>query len=121
MPGWNVALPSESVAFSGSFVPSAKSKLEKLLLVVAVAVDVDVDVLPVLVIVVLDDVDVELEDVVVEVVSPDKMVAAPAATTHRTDIPAPTMEPVSLIFILRTPAIKPVQGLTGRLTNTSGQ
>jgi hypothetical protein len=35
-PGRNVALPSESVAFSGSFVPLAKSKLEK-----ADAVDVE--------------------------------------------------------------------------------
>ena len=35
---------------------------------------------------------------------PDMIVAAPAAMTHNSDSPAPTMEPVSLIFMFATPA-----------------
>ncbi|HWV12857.1 MAG TPA: hypothetical protein VN110_06125 [Sphingobium sp.] len=52
---------------------------------------------------------------------PDMIVAAPAAMTHKSDNPAPTMEPVSLIFMFATPAIKPYQGPIRRLTKTSGQ
>lgn len=85
-------------------MPSAKSKVEKF--------DEIVDVVPV-----VDDcvedvvmVGAALSSVVPVSVDPvvsvplDKIVAAPAATTHNKDNPAPIMEPVSLIFILATPA-----------------
>jgi hypothetical protein len=48
------------------------------------------------------DVDVGVVDV------GDNIVAAPAATTHRTETPAPNMEPVTLIAIFATPAINPL-------------
>ncbi|HJT38841.1 MAG TPA: hypothetical protein VJ762_00760 [Sphingobium sp.] len=122
MPGLNVALPSDSVAFSGSLVPPAKSNSEKLDAVSGVEL-VDCEVSDA-----VDDVVtpparvvVDPDDVVVDVVPFDNIVAAPAATTHRIDKPAPTMEPFSFIFIVRTPAIKPHQGPIGRLLKSSGQ
>ena len=97
-------MPSDRVALSGSFVPSAKSKVEKL--------DEMSEVVPVKDEVVGDVVDTGslLSRVVVDPVDdvvddpPDMIVAAPAAMTHRSDTPAPTMEPVSLIFMFATPA-----------------
>jgi hypothetical protein len=108
MPGWNVALPSDSVAFSGSFVPPAKSKSAKLDVTVAVELD-DVAVVDDVVDVVELSIRVvvELGDVVVDVDPLDSIVAAPAATTQRIDAPAPTMEPVNLIFIFATPLLAP--------------
>ncbi len=105
LPGRTVALLSHKVDLPGSFVPLAKSKVEKLDetaevvsvgdKVVAFVVDVD----PLLSRVVVDP-SCKSEDVD----SLDNIVAAPAAMTHRSDNPAPTMEPVSLIFISATPA-----------------
>lgn len=99
-----MALPSDSVALSGSFVPLAKSKVEKL--------DVMVGLVPVVDEVVEDVVNAGAlpSRVVVDPVDdvgddpPDMIVAAPAAMTHKSDNPAPTMEPVSLIFMFATPA-----------------
>ena len=99
-----MALPSDSVALSGSFVPPAKSKVEKL--------DVMVGLVPVVDEVVEDVVNAGAPPsrVVVDPVDdvgddpPDMIVAAPAAMTHKSDNPAPTMEPVSLIFMFATPA-----------------
>jgi hypothetical protein len=94
------------VAFSGNFVPLAKSNVEKLDVIVAVVplvgevVEVPVPASTEPSRVVVDPVAVPV------VVDPlERMVAAPAAATQRIDIPAPTMEPVSLIFMFATPAI----------------
>ncbi|GLV27642.1 hypothetical protein TomTYG75_01690 [Sphingobium sp. TomTYG75] len=98
-------MPSDRVDLSGSFVPLAKSYVEKLDETVEV-VSVDSEVVEVVV-----DVDPLLSRVVVDAVCKlvdvdplDNIVAAPAAMTHRSDNPAPHMEPVSLIFIFATPA-----------------
>ncbi|AMK18241.1 hypothetical protein K663_09300 [Sphingobium sp. MI1205] len=106
-------MPSDRVAFSGSFVPSTKSKFEKL--------DVIVDVVPAddEVVVVDDDVAAPLlsrvvvdpVDVPVDVEPVERMVAAPAAMTQRSDTPAPIMEPVNLIFIFATPVVSPLSVL----------
>jgi hypothetical protein len=103
-----VALPSDSVAFSGSFVPPSKSNVEKLDVIVEVVlvIDVVVDKVPAALLP-LSRVFVEPVDVPVDVDPLDRIVAAPAAMTQRRDNPTPTMEPVSLIFIFATPAIKP--------------
>ena len=95
---------SQSVALSGSFVPFAKSKSAKLdvmvdaRLVTVEVVDDVTDVVSLSTRVVVDDVAV-----VVEVEPSDRIVAAPAATTHNMESPAPTMEPVSLIFMICNP------------------
>jgi hypothetical protein len=71
-------------------------------------VEDDVDVVPPLSRVVVDPVDK-----FVDPGSLERIVAAPAATTHKIDTPAPTMEPVSLIFILRPPLLCPLKVLYG--------
>ena len=103
-----MAFPSESVALSGNFVPFAKSNEEKLDVIVEVVLS-DGEVVEDVVVVpdVLSSVVVAPVDVPVDVDPVDNIVAAPAAMTHRIDAPAPTMEPVSLIFIFATPATKP--------------
>lgn len=96
----------ESVAFSGSLVPSAKSNVEKLDVVLEVELLVDVEDVVELV---PADGDVELvEDVLVDVLVVN-MVAAPAATRPSNDNPAPNKEPVSRIFIFATPVIYPLR------------
>ena len=97
-------MPSDRVALSGSFVPSAKSKVEKLDEMSEVVplddevVEDVVDIGSLLSRVVVDPVDDVVDD------PPYMIGAAPAAMTHRSDTPAPIMEPVSLIFMFATPA-----------------
>lgn len=94
------------MAFSGNFVPLAKSNVEKLDVIVAVAplvgevVEVPVPASRAPSKVVVDPVPVAVPVVVDPL---ERMVAAPAAAKQRIDTPAPTMEPVSLILMFCNP------------------
>ncbi|HEX7875226.1 MAG TPA: hypothetical protein VF489_01435 [Sphingobium sp.] len=85
-------------------MPFAKSKSENSDVMVEVKLagaDVVEDVAAIVPL--LDRVVVDPVDIFVDVDTPDNIVAAPAATMHMIDNPTPIMEPVGLIFILRTP------------------
>jgi hypothetical protein len=61
----------------------------------------------------LSRVVVDPMDVPVDVEPVERMVAAPAAMTQRSDPPAPIMEPVNLIFIFATPVVSVLTVLQG--------
>lgn len=106
VPGRMMALRRDSVAFSGNFVPPAKSKLAKLEVPVAVIpLDAEVVVGDDVAVVPLAEMVVVPFDVAKVVVSVDNAVTAPAEATHKTVSPAPPKEPVSLIFMLCNPVI----------------
>ncbi|EPR16017.1 hypothetical protein M527_22705 [Sphingobium indicum IP26] len=108
LPGRKLALPSDRVAFAGSFVPLAKSKSEKSDTVLVVAEPLVVDDVIVVEVVAETSCDpvVVAVDIMLDVDRLVMIVAAPAAKIQ--SIPAPKMEPVILTDMVCDPRSYPL-------------